>query len=200
MVAGDWFCNLSPWCVLSRQRWKKTERIPVGPGWLCCCSRLTTEVIRSGDEPRRSPLNMESLPSEIMRILSQHHLIKATLTYSNAVPPAGVCRESLNPEEVYESVFGALRAAAELWPLWAWARVDIAGRGAEQTGAVFGLVACPFVLCSTVWRHTFTAQTRLYSDRLCQSESGRGPNWCWAGRGARMWALHRVWGNCCSML
>lgn len=70
--------------------------------------------------------------------------------------------------------------------------MDIAGWEAEQTGAVFELVACPFVLCSTAWRHAFTAQTSLYSDRSCQKESGRGPDWRWAGRRARMWAFHKV--------
>lgn len=54
-------------------------------------------------------------------------------------------------------------------------RVGIAGQGAEQTGAVFDLVACPFVLCSTVWRHTFTAQTSLYSDRSCQKRVAGAP-------------------------
>lgn len=46
---------------------------------------------------------------------------------------------------------------------------------AEQTGAVFELVACPFVLCSNVWRHALTAQTSLYSAGVVSERERRGP-------------------------
>lgn len=42
--------------------------------------------------------------------------------------------------------------------------MDFASQGEEQTGAVFNLVACPFVLCSRVRRHAYTKQARLYAE------------------------------------
>lgn len=42
--------------------------------------------------------------------------------------------------------------------------MDFASQGAKQTGAVFDLVACPFVLYSHVWRHAYTAQASLYAE------------------------------------
>lgn len=42
--------------------------------------------------------------------------------------------------------------------------MDFASQGEEQTGAVFNLVACPFVLDSHVWRHVTTTQASLYAE------------------------------------
>lgn len=95
---------------VSRQRWKKTERI--GSGWLCCCQHLTTEVILSGNEPRCRTSNMVLRPDDIIRILSQHHLIKATITDSNS-PTCGCAQRVIKPRRgLWKRVSGPER--------WRW--------------------------------------------------------------------------------
>ncbi len=42
--------------------------------------------------------------------------------------------------------------------------MDFASQGTKQTGAVFDLVACPFVLYSHVWRHAYNTQASLYAE------------------------------------
>lgn len=53
--------------------------------------------------------------------------------------------------------------------------VDFARKGEEQTGAVFNLVACPFVLYSHVWRHAFTTQASLYAATTTVTRRVAGP-------------------------
>ncbi len=48
--------------------------------------------------------------------------------------------------------------------------MDFASKGAKQTGAVFDLVACPFVLHSHVWRHAYTTQASLYAQSRSPGE------------------------------
>lgn len=54
-------------------------------------------------------------------------------------------------------------------------RVDFARKGEEQTGAVFNLVACPFVLYSHVWRHAHKTQASLYAETATVARRAAGP-------------------------
>lgn len=42
--------------------------------------------------------------------------------------------------------------------------MDFANQGVKHTGAVFDLVACPFVLVSHVWSHAYATQAGLYEE------------------------------------
>lgn len=42
--------------------------------------------------------------------------------------------------------------------------MDFASQREKQTGAVFDLGACPFVLYSHVWRHANITQSNLYAE------------------------------------
>lgn len=76
--------------------------------------------------------------------------------------------------------------------------MDFASQREEQTGAVFNLVARPFVLFLRVRRHAYTKQAGLCAEAgtVAHKESGRGLDWHWVGLLARIWNLFQVLGNC----